>query len=268
MDWIWSCSCGRRSAWAVVSSKLHRPRISESLRPKKALNTPNTSAATTRTTFRFLIALLTFSERLSGRSAADAGNGVCFGGGGARIRATRLMADDLTRLLRRWTSGERDALGELFPLVYADLRRLARGALRRERAGHTLQPTALVHEAFLRLVPQQAKDWQNCEQFFAVCSGLMRQVLVDHARRRKAAKRGAGGLRVALDEAEERAAAPALEVDLLHLDRVLDELEEIDVARARVVEMRYFGGMTVPEIGSVTGRSEWDVKKDWKLAKA
>lgn len=179
------------------------------------------------------------------------------------------MADELTQLLRRWNRGERDALGELFPLVYADLRRLARGALRGERRDHTLQPTALVHEAFLRLVPQQAKEWQNREHFFAVCARLMRQVLVDHARRRRALKRGSGELRVALDEAPGTAASVAPpEVDLLQLDQALAELERIDGPRARVVEMRYFGGMTVTEIGHVLGRSEWDVKKDWKLAKA
>jgi RNA polymerase sigma factor (TIGR02999 family) len=179
------------------------------------------------------------------------------------------MADDLTQLLRRWTRGEQDALGDLFPLVYQDLRRLARGALRRERSDHTLQPTALVHEAFLRLVPQQAKEWQNREQFFAVCAGLMRQVLVDHARRRRARKRGAGGLKVALDEVAEAAApAPVSAVDLLELDRALSQLEELDGPRARVVEMRYFAGMTLPEIGQVLGRPEWDVKKDWKLAQA
>jgi RNA polymerase sigma-70 factor, ECF subfamily len=178
------------------------------------------------------------------------------------------VADELTQLLRRWNRGERDALGELFPLVYADLRRLARGALRGERRDHTLQPTALVHEAFLRLVPQQAKEWQNREHFFAVCARLMRQVLVDHARRRRALKRGSGELRVALDEAPGTAASVAPpEVDLLQLDQALAELEEIDGPRARVVEMRYFAGMTVPEIGRVLGRSEWDVKKDWKLAK-
>jgi RNA polymerase sigma factor (TIGR02999 family) len=178
------------------------------------------------------------------------------------------MADDLTQLLRRWNRGERDALGELLPLVYADLRRLARNALRRERTDHTLQPTALVHEAFLRLVPQQAKEWQNREQFFAVCAGLMRQVLVDHARRRKAHKRGAGALRVELDEAGAAVAGAPPGVDLLQLDQALTELASIDGSRARVVEMRYFAGMTVPEIGGVLGRSEWDVKKDWKLAKA
>src|SRR5262245_25021292 len=178
------------------------------------------------------------------------------------------MADDLTQLLRRWNRGERDALGELFPLVYADLRRLARNALRRERPDHTLQPTALVHEAFLRLVPQQAKEWQNREQFFAVCASLMRQVLVDHARRRRAAKRGAGDVRVALDEATGLAPSAAPDVELLALDRVLSDLARIDERRARVVEMRYFAGMAIPEIALVLGRTEWDVKKDWQLARA
>jgi RNA polymerase sigma factor (TIGR02999 family) len=178
------------------------------------------------------------------------------------------VADDLTQLLRRWNRGEPDALADLFPLVYDELRRLARRALSRERRDHTLQPTALVHEAFVRLVPQQGKEWQNREHFFAVCARLMRQVLVDHARRRKARKRGSGEVRVALEEAQVAArAAAAPEVDLLNLDRVLDELEAIDPRRARVVEMRYFAGMTVPEIGLVLGCPEWDVKKDWKLAK-
>jgi len=179
------------------------------------------------------------------------------------------MAEDLTRLLRRWNSGEPEALDELFPIVYAELRRLARRALGRERRDHTLQPTALVHEAFLRLVPQQDKSWQNREHFFAVCAGLMRQVLVDHARRRRALKRGSGGLKVTLDEATSAATSPGEDaLDLLRLDEALAALAQIDGRRARVVEMRYFAGMTVPEIALVLGRPEWDIKKDWKLAKA
>ena len=175
---------------------------------------------------------------------------------------------DVTRLLRRWTHGEEDALGDLLPAVYAELRRLARRALRHERGGHTLQATALVHEAFLRLVPQQKKDWQNREHFFAVSAQVMRQVLVDHARRRQAGKRGAGELRLTLDEAGDRATPDSGDgLDMLHLDRALTELGKIDARRARIVEMRYFAGMTVREIGVVTGRAEWDVKKDWMLAK-
>jgi RNA polymerase sigma factor (TIGR02999 family) len=177
------------------------------------------------------------------------------------------VADDLTQLLGRWTRGEPDALGDLIPAVYSELRTLAARALRRERREHTLQPTALVHEAFVRLVPQQAKPWQNREHFFAVCASLMRQVLVDHARRRRAAKRGAGDVRVALEDADgARAAVP--DVELLALDAVLSDLARIDERRARVVEMRYFAGMAIPEIALVLGRTEWDVKKDWQLARA
>jgi RNA polymerase sigma factor (TIGR02999 family) len=179
------------------------------------------------------------------------------------------VADDLTRLLGRWSRGEPEALGELIPVVYSELRTLAARALRRERREHTLQPTALVHEAFVRLVPQQAKPWHNRDHFFAVCASLMRQVLVDHARRRRAAKRGAGEVRVTLDEADGRipAAIPP-DVELLALDSVLSDLARLDERRARVVEMRYFAGMAIPEIALVQGRSEWDVKKDWQLARA
>ncbi len=175
---------------------------------------------------------------------------------------------DLTQLLLRWSRGEPEALTELVPRVYDELRRLARGALSHERRDHTLQPTALVHEAFVRLVPQQSKEWQNREQFFAICAGLMRQVLVDHARRRNARKRGSGVVRVALDEADVAAQAAGLGVELLLVDRALHELDAIDPRRARIVEMRYFAGMTVPEIAHVLGCPEWDVKRDWKLAKA
>jgi RNA polymerase sigma-70 factor, ECF subfamily len=175
---------------------------------------------------------------------------------------------DVTSLLRRWTQGEEDALGDLLAAVYAELRRLARQALRNERAGHTLQATALVHEAFLRLVPQQKKEWQNREHFFAVSAQAMRQVLVDHARRHQARKRGSGEVRIALDEIEDRAQVETADgIDMLHLDRALSELGRIDARRARIVEMRYFAGMTLKEIGVVTGRPEWDVKKDWTLAK-
>lgn len=179
------------------------------------------------------------------------------------------MDDDVTELLHRWNRGEPDALGNLVPVIYADLRRLARRALRRERQGHTLQPTALVHEAFLRLVPQRSKGFQNREHFFAVCAGVMRQVLVDHARRRLARKRGSGELQVALEEAGEVAGAVAPPtVDLLHVDRALSELAEVDASLARLVEMRYFAGMTLQEIGHVAGRSESALKKDWQLARA
>jgi len=176
---------------------------------------------------------------------------------------------DVTELLQRWNRGERDALADLVPLIYADLRRLARRALGHERRGHTLQPTALVHEAFVRLVPQQGKAWQNRQHFFAVSAGVMRQVLVDYARRRRARKRGAGELPIALEEAGEPAPAAAPEpVDLLDVDRALVELAQVDPRLVGLVEMRYFAGMTLGEIARLLGRPEWDVKKDWMLAKA
>jgi len=189
--------------------------------------------------------------------------------GGRRSESRgRTVSDEVTRQLRRWSAGEKTALEELLPLVYDELRRIARRALRRERSDHTLQPTALVHEAFLRLAPQGGKDWQNREHFLAVCAQLMRQVLVDHARRRGAQKRGSGGLRVVLDEDSATAAAARRDVELLTLDRVLSDLSAIDARRAQVVEMRYFAGMSIPEISQAVGRPPWDVKKDWTLARA
>ncbi len=179
------------------------------------------------------------------------------------------MSNGVTELLRRWKGGDPEAIADLAPLVYAELRTLARRALRRERSDHTLQPTALVNEAFLRLFPQQEKDWVNREQFFAVCAQLMRQVLVDHARKRAARKRGPAQLRVELDEEKIGSSeAPVDGIELLQLDRVLRDLAEIDARRTSVVEMRYFAGMTIPEIAVVLGVPEWDVKKDWTLARA
>lgn len=177
------------------------------------------------------------------------------------------MGEEITKLLQQWKAGRPDALEELVPAVYGELRRLARGALRRERSDHTLQPTALVHEAFLRLVPQRKKDWRNREQFLAVCAQLMRQILVDYARRHHASKRGGGEVRISLNGLDVPAPTSA-GVDVLQLDRALSALTEIDAPRARVVEMRYFAGMTLQEIGGVFGRSEWEIKKDWMLAKA
>jgi RNA polymerase sigma factor (TIGR02999 family) len=179
------------------------------------------------------------------------------------------VSKEVTDLLHRWSGGDAEAFGELLPMVYGELRRRARRALSRERRDHTLQPTALVNEAFLRLAPRQGKSWVNREQFFSICAQLMRQVLVDHARKRHARKRSTAQLRVVLDEGKVASPSkPAEVIDLLHLDRVLGELEEIDARRTRVVEMRYFAGMTVPEIAAVLGVAEWDVKKDWTLAKA
>lgn len=179
------------------------------------------------------------------------------------------MGEDITRLLRQWSAGRPEALQELVPALYGELRRLARRALRQERGEHTLQPTALVHEAFLRLVPQQKKDWKNRQHFLAVCAQVMRQILVDYARTRNAQKRGGGEVRMSLDAvAGIQATTPAATVDVLLLDRALRQLSEIDAPRARIVELRYFAGMTLQEIGAAFDRPEWEVKKDWMLAKA
>ena len=152
------------------------------------------------------------------------------------------------------------------PLVYDELRRQARRQLRRERVGHTLQPTALVHEAFLRLAGQSQAQWQNRRQFFAVASRVMRRVLVDQARARAASKRGDGLTRVALDDAVATGASP--DVDVLALDQALDRLEQLDPRQARVVELRYFGGMSAAEAAEAVGLSLATVNRDWAMARA
>jgi RNA polymerase sigma factor (TIGR02999 family) len=174
--------------------------------------------------------------------------------------------DDLTRLLVAWSHGELGALDRLMPLIYGQLRQQARRQLRHERAGHTLQPTALVHEAFLRLVGQSRAQWQNREQFFAVAARAMRRVLVDHARARRAAKRGDGRTLIALDEAPDPAAPPA--VDVLALDQTLDRLAAIDPRQARVVELRYFAGFSASETAAALEVSLATVNRDWAMARA
>jgi RNA polymerase sigma factor (TIGR02999 family) len=175
-------------------------------------------------------------------------------------------ADQVTELLVAWRDGQPGALDRLLPLVYGELRRQARAHLRRERPGHTLQPTALVHEAFLRLVGQRGAQWQNRRQFFAVASQAMRRALVDHARARSAAKRGAGLTRVALADAAQ-AAAP-LDVDVLALDQALGRLERLDPRQVRVVELRYFGGLSAEEAAAALDVSLATVNRDWAMARA
>jgi RNA polymerase sigma factor (TIGR02999 family) len=175
-------------------------------------------------------------------------------------------ADQVTELLVAWREGEPGALDRLLPLVYGELRRQARAQLRRERPGHTLQPTALVHEAFLRLFGQRGTQWQNRRQFFAVASQAMRRALVDHARARAAAKRGAGLTRVALSDAA-RAAAP-LDADVLALDQALGRLEQLDPRQVRVVELRYFGGLSAEEAAEALDVSLATVNRDWAMARA
>jgi RNA polymerase sigma factor (TIGR02999 family) len=173
---------------------------------------------------------------------------------------------DLTGLLADWNRGDAGALNELLPLVYAELRRVAARQLRRERGDHTLEPTALVHEAYLRLVQQRHVDWRSRAHFFGVAAQVMRRILVDHARRHDAAKRGDGVQRVPMDRAV-GAAAPA-EVPILALDRALVRLEAMDASLATIVELRAFGGLTIEEAASVLDVSPSTAKREWRIAKA
>ncbi len=173
---------------------------------------------------------------------------------------------DLTRLLRDWTSGQPEALTSLIEVVYPELRRIAAQHLSRERQGHTLQPTALVNEAYLRLAQQgPGKQWTDRTHFFAVTARIVRAVLVDHARARLAAKRGAGAIEVELSEADGRVPAPP--VDLLDLDAALQALEQLDAQQSRIVELRHFAGLSIEETAGVLDISPATVKRDWLVAK-
>jgi RNA polymerase sigma factor (TIGR02999 family) len=174
---------------------------------------------------------------------------------------------NVTRLLKEWKSGDASALERLLPLVYAELKRIASRHLRREGPGHTLQPTALVHEAYLRFVKVPGPGWQDRAHFFGVAARLMRQVLVDHARARRADKRGGGAHKISIDDTTEPAAAVA-DVDLISLDEALCRLDELDPQQARIVEVRYFGGLTIDETAEVIKVSPATVKRDWAVARA
>jgi len=173
---------------------------------------------------------------------------------------------NITHLLKEWSDGDERALDKLTPLVYEELRRRASRYLRRERRGHSLQTTALINEAFLRLIDAREVHWQDRAHFFAIAANLMRRVLVDHARRRDAEKRGGSALRLTLDEA--LAVAKETDVDLLAIDEALDRLAKIDPQQARVVELRFFSGLTVDETAAALGVSPKTVKRDWSVARA
>jgi len=173
--------------------------------------------------------------------------------------------NQVTALLRAWSGGDEEARDELLPLVYQELRRRAAVQIRRERLGHTLQPTALVHEAFLRLVEPEIA-WRDRAHFFALASGVMRRVLVEHARARKRVKRAGGWMRVELTEAV--AIAEERDIDLVLLDEALLELSERDPRPARIVELLFFGGLTIEETAEALGISTATVKRDWRLARA
>ena len=173
---------------------------------------------------------------------------------------------DVTAILADWSRGNRAALNQLLPLVYAELRRIATRQLRRERAGHTLQPTALVHEVYLRLIDQREVDWRNRAHFFGAAAEVMRRILVDHARRHDAGKRGDGVPSVPIEEASETAAADRIPV--LALDLALDKLAQLDQDLARIVELRAFGGLTIEEAACVLDVSPSTAKREWRTAKA
>lgn len=172
---------------------------------------------------------------------------------------------NVTQLLVDWSNGNRGALDELMPAVYTELRRVADGFLRRERFDHTLQPTALVHEAYLRLVDQQSVNWQNRAQFFGLAAQMMRRILINYAKGRHAEKRGGLASRVSLDEAvsffEER------DLNLCALDEALETLGALDPQQSRIIELRFFGGLTIEEVAEVLALSPATVKREWSSAK-
>jgi len=178
---------------------------------------------------------------------------------------TESSAKTVTRLLNQWQSGDAAALERLTPLVDAELRRLARIYMSRERKEHTLQPTALVNEVFVRLIDDANISWNDRAHFYGICARLMRRVLVDHARARGGQKRGGGAQRVTLDE--RTLAAPVTDTDVIALDDALGALALVDERKMRVVEMRYFGGLTVEQTADALGVSTDTVKRDWRIAK-
>lgn len=174
-------------------------------------------------------------------------------------------SEDLTHILEEWQSGDSSALDRLLPVVYEQLRQIAERHLRRERGDHTLQPTALVHEAFLKLIGQRV-SWQNRAHFFAVSAEIMRRILVDHARKKQADKRGGSAPTISLDEridwSDER------DVNLVALDDALQELATVDPQQSKVVELRFFGGLSVEETAEVMNISTSTVKREWRMARA
>jgi len=175
--------------------------------------------------------------------------------------------EGVTQLLMDWGRGDQAALDKLMPLVYAELRRLAGNYLRRERAGHTLQPTALVNEAYMRLVDQRSARWQNRAQFFGVAAQLMRRILVDHARLHQAQKRGGTEQRrMSLADVDRMSTGPDL--DLLALNEALEELEALDPQQSRIVELKFFGGLSIEETAEVLNIGHATVERDWKMARA
>src|SRR5437868_6760783 len=180
--------------------------------------------------------------------------------------------ESITELLIDWSAGDKSALDRLTPMVYSELQRLAGNYLRRERPGHTLQPTALVNEAYLKLIDQKNAKWQNRAQFYGVAAQLMRRILVDHARQHQAAKRGGSDQqRLSITSAEQLGAkqmATEPAIDLLALHEALEELAAFDSQQERIVELKFFGGLSIEETAEVMGIGHATVERDWKMARA
>lgn len=175
-------------------------------------------------------------------------------------------SENVTQLLQEWSKGNQRALEELLPLIYNELRRLAHNFLYRERPGHTLQTTALVHEAYLKLIDQKEARWQNRAHFFAIAAQAMRRILIDSARRHAALKRGGAGEKLSLDDAANISLEP--NNNLLLLDEALQALTEIDPQQSQVIELRYFGGLTIEETAEVMKLSPATIKREWAMARA
>ena len=177
------------------------------------------------------------------------------------------QSQNITVMLRRWSEGNREVLDDLLPLVYDELHKRARQYLRRERSDHTLQPTALIHEAYLKLIDQNDVSWQNRSHFFAISAQLMRRILVDHARAKHRDKRGGDDIKLPLEEAA-LAAADEKSVDLIALDEALDRLAAVDAQQSRIVELRYFSGLSLEETAEALSISRSTAARDWAMAKA
>ncbi|MFL5613578.1 MAG: sigma-70 family RNA polymerase sigma factor [Gemmatimonadaceae bacterium] len=184
-----------------------------------------------------------------------------------RAAGSESPPQDITVLLLRWSEGDQAALDQLMPVIYAECRRIAARQLRYEKQDHTLDPTALVHELYLRLVNQRRATWENRAQFFGIAAQLMRRILVDNARGRLRTKRGGSALLVSLDAAADTPSDSRI-ADVLAIDEALDRLGNIDQEQVRIIELRFFAGLTVEETAHVLGRSPRTVKREWRLAKA
>lgn len=179
----------------------------------------------------------------------------------------RGASHDITGLLLQWSSGDADALDRLMPIIYEECRRIAAQQMQREHRDHTLDPTGVVHELYLRLIDQRRATWANRAHFFAIAAQLMRRILVDYARARGARKRGGSALLVSLDAAADTPNDSRAE-DVIAIDQALERLAEIDTDQVRIIELRFFGGLTVEDTARVVGRSPRTVKREWQLARA